>query len=222
MQDIPGHALGYLASGLVFATFYMRTMVPLRCVAIASNVAFLVYGLWLGAWPIAILHSALLPLNVMRLFQIHRMLAQIHRARTGDIDFHALTRSFRATRYPRGTVLFRKGDPGESAYYIANGEVDFPEIQTRCGVGELFGEIAIFSPGGVRTASAVCAGDVELYEIDEHAIRVAFHQSPAFAFSLLRLVTARLLDNYARLEKDLPRSARNEVAAPQIAQSLLR
>src|SRR5580704_3593665 len=106
MQDIPGHMLGYLASGLVFATFYMQTMVPLRSVAIASNVVFLSYGLWLGAWPIAILHSALLPLNVMRLFQIRRMLAHIHRARTGDIDVHALARSFRAMRYPQGTVLF--------------------------------------------------------------------------------------------------------------------
>jgi len=34
-------ALGYLASALVFAAFYMRTMLPLRMLAIASNVVFL-------------------------------------------------------------------------------------------------------------------------------------------------------------------------------------
>ena len=36
--------VGYLASALVFATFYMKTMMPLRAVAIASNVAFISYG----------------------------------------------------------------------------------------------------------------------------------------------------------------------------------
>ena len=34
-----GELVGYLASALVFATFYMKTMMPLRAVAIASNVA---------------------------------------------------------------------------------------------------------------------------------------------------------------------------------------
>ena len=41
--------LGYLASTLVFATFWMRTMLPLRLVAIASNVAFAGYGWLVGA-----------------------------------------------------------------------------------------------------------------------------------------------------------------------------
>jgi hypothetical protein len=34
---------GYAASILVFVTFCMKDMVPLRVVALASNVAFLVY-----------------------------------------------------------------------------------------------------------------------------------------------------------------------------------
>jgi hypothetical protein len=31
---------GYIASSLVFLTFYMRGMIPLRLVALCSNVAF--------------------------------------------------------------------------------------------------------------------------------------------------------------------------------------
>ena len=42
--------VGYLASALVFATFYMKTMMPLRAVAIASNVAFISYG-YVGGMP---------------------------------------------------------------------------------------------------------------------------------------------------------------------------
>jgi hypothetical protein len=48
--------VGYLASTLVFATFYMKTMMPLRTVAIASNVAFISYGYLGGMAPILILH----------------------------------------------------------------------------------------------------------------------------------------------------------------------
>ncbi len=203
MADIIPQSIGYIASILVFVTFYMQTMVPLRCVAVASNVAFLGYGLALGIWPVAILHSLLLPLNAMRLVQIRRMLADIHASRSGDIDVHAIARSFKAVRCPAGTVLFRKGDPGDCAYYIAKGEIEFPEFHARCRAGQLFGEIAMFSPDGVRTASAVCAGDVELYRIDEHAFMVAFYQSPSFAFALLRLVTTRLLENLKRLEADI-------------------
>ncbi len=32
-----GQFFGYIASALVFATFYMRTMLPLRIVAIAAT-----------------------------------------------------------------------------------------------------------------------------------------------------------------------------------------
>jgi CRP/FNR family cyclic AMP-dependent transcriptional regulator len=35
---------GYAASSLVFLTFYMKGMVPLRVIALCSNVAFLIYG----------------------------------------------------------------------------------------------------------------------------------------------------------------------------------
>ena len=36
--------VGYVAAGLVFATFYMKTMIPLRVVGISSNVTFMVYA----------------------------------------------------------------------------------------------------------------------------------------------------------------------------------
>ncbi len=58
-----GEIFGYIASALVFATFYMRTMLPLRIVAVASNLAFITYASIDGLTPILILHAALLPLN---------------------------------------------------------------------------------------------------------------------------------------------------------------
>ena len=62
--------LGYIAATLVFATFSMKTMVPLRIIAIASNFLFIAYGYLHPAYPVLVLHVALLPLNVWRLRQM--------------------------------------------------------------------------------------------------------------------------------------------------------
>jgi hypothetical protein len=205
MMELAVQSLGYLAATLVFCTFYMRTMVPLRCIAIASNMTFLAYGLPLGLVPIAVLHGLLLPLNVLRLFQIRAMLAKVRLARTSEIDVGPLLSSLALEKHAPGTVLFRKGDWGDRAYFIAEGEINFPEIGVQAGAGQLFGEFAIFSPQHTRTASAVCVTDAALYRIDEQAIVLAFHQHPSFAFALIRLIMRRTVDNIARLETDLAR-----------------
>jgi hypothetical protein len=60
--------LGYAASCAVLASFLMRTMRPLRLVAILSNVLFLTYGYVEHIQPVFFLHLALLPINLWRLF----------------------------------------------------------------------------------------------------------------------------------------------------------
>lgn len=62
-------ALGFLAAGLVFATFCMKRLVPLRAVAIASNVVFILYGYSAGLKRVLVLHLILLPVNLFRLLQ---------------------------------------------------------------------------------------------------------------------------------------------------------
>jgi hypothetical protein len=80
---------GYLASVLVLATFWMRQMVPLRVVAICSNVAFFSYAVLLGLPPVAILHATLLPVNLWRLGQFAK------RGETGAIASPRLERGLR-------------------------------------------------------------------------------------------------------------------------------
>jgi CRP/FNR family transcriptional regulator, cyclic AMP receptor protein len=65
----PLDAVGFVASVLVFAAFCMKDMIPLRLVAVCSNVAFLTYGLGLGLIPVWMLHAILLPINCWRLWQ---------------------------------------------------------------------------------------------------------------------------------------------------------
>ena len=66
-------AFGYLASVPVLCTFSVRSIRLLRCLAIASNVSFIVYASITGLVPILILHSLLLPMNIYRLAQIARV-----------------------------------------------------------------------------------------------------------------------------------------------------
>ena len=67
---------GYVASILVFGTFYMKRMLPLRFTAIASNVAFISYAWLNGLTPILLLHGALLPLNLLRLIEHRRLMTK--------------------------------------------------------------------------------------------------------------------------------------------------
>ena len=67
---------GYVASILVFGTFYMKRMMPLRVTAIASNLAFISYAWAYGLTPILLLHGALLPLNIIRLVELRKLTAK--------------------------------------------------------------------------------------------------------------------------------------------------
>jgi hypothetical protein len=55
--------VGYLAALMVLATFCMDTIVPLRGLAIASNVLFILYGIAGQLYPVLLLHAVLLPVK---------------------------------------------------------------------------------------------------------------------------------------------------------------
>jgi hypothetical protein len=63
--------VGYLAAGLVLATFCTRSMGRLRLIALVSNVAFITYGYLANLTPVLVLHTILLPVNTYRLGQLY-------------------------------------------------------------------------------------------------------------------------------------------------------
>ena len=86
--------LGYAASAAVLATFCMSTMIPLRLLAIGSNVLFMSFGALAHVYPVLALHLLLLPINVMRLARIRRV------ERYGRRLFHAIRSSCLRRRIP--------------------------------------------------------------------------------------------------------------------------
>jgi hypothetical protein len=62
--------LGFCASFAVLASFCMTTIVPLRVLALTSNVLFSAYGLLAHIYPVMLLHILLLPINLLKLWRL--------------------------------------------------------------------------------------------------------------------------------------------------------
>lgn len=185
--------VAWLAAALVFASFFMKTIVPLRTLAIAGNAAFIAYGL-LGLYhgifdkvlPILVLHIALLPLNVLRLREVTGNIRKIRSMQTagGASDF--LIPYMKPLRCAAGSVVFRQGDRASEVYLLQRGRLRLLEFDKLVPQGELFGEVAIFSEGAVRTATAVCEEDCELFSVEGGKLLELFYQDQRFAFQIAR------------------------------------
>lgn len=194
-------AVGYAASLLVFATFCMRTMIPLRVVAIGSNVCFIGFGLAAHVYPVLILHAVLLPLNAVRTVEMFRLSRRLEVASKGDLSFDPLKPFMKTERHPVGHILFRKGDLADRMFVVSSGQLFVEEISVALAEGDLVGEISMFSSEQIRTGTVRCRTDVELLSIaKEHMAEVCF-QNPSIAFYLLSLITNRLLTNMAQLDR---------------------
>jgi hypothetical protein len=62
--------LGFCASFAVLASFCMTAIVPLRLLAVTSNVLFGAYGLLAHIYPVMLLHMLLLPINLLKLWRL--------------------------------------------------------------------------------------------------------------------------------------------------------
>jgi CRP/FNR family transcriptional regulator, cyclic AMP receptor protein len=192
-------AAAWLAALLVFTSFFMKTMVPLRVVAIASNVAFITYallgihyGVFGRVYPILVLHSCLLPLNLVRLRQLRQLIAAVHDATDEDV-VRSLLPYMRTEVHPEGTVLFRQGDVADRLYLVRSGTVRLVEIGKAVGEGEVLGEVGLFAPQGTRTLTAACETECRLATIAGDKVLELYYQDPRFGFFLIRLVAGRLL-----------------------------
>jgi hypothetical protein len=185
--------IGYVASLLVFSTFYMQTMIPLRCVAVASNIAFLTYGYLAGLYPVFLLHTVLLPLNMLRLYQMHQRIEGVRRASTGSYSIEWMLPFMGQEKFKQGDSLFHKGDAADKLYYIERGAVRLPEIDSILGAGEIIGEMGLFSPFKERTTSAICETDLTCLVLSNSKVLELYYQNPEFGLYLGRLIIQRLL-----------------------------
>jgi hypothetical protein len=185
---------GYTASLLVFSTFYMKTMIPLRSVAIASNVAFLTYGYFASLYPVFLLHAVLLPLNIYRLHQVRGLKERLRQALERELSLEWMLPFVKRESFKEKEPLFHKGDAADKLYYLEQGTVWLPEVNKTVHAGEIIGEMGVFSPFKERTASAVCATDSTFLVLDERTALELYYQHPDFGLFMVRTIIRRFLD----------------------------
>jgi CRP-like cAMP-binding protein len=194
---------GYLAAALVFLTFYMKTMVPLRIVGICSNCVFITYGYLGSLYPVLILHAILLPLNCLRLREMLQLIRQVREATQGSPDFDWLKPFTTSYRAHAGEALFRKGEAAGEMFVVVSGRFRLAETGIEIAPPQLVGELGLLAPGGARTQTLECVEAGTLLRIEYGQVQQLFFQNPRFGFYLLKLITQRLFQNLARLETEL-------------------
>src|SRR5437763_5328236 len=105
--------LGYAALVLLIASFFMKTIIWLRLLAIASNAVVVIYGIVVPHYPILLLALAMLAVNAWRLMEMRRLVGAASAATAGQgapVSVDWLLPYMRPVDIPQGHVLFRKGE----------------------------------------------------------------------------------------------------------------
>ena len=203
-SDIIALIAAALAGALTVTSSFVKTMVPLRWLAVGSNCGFFAYGVLHPSPVMALLHLTLLPINVVRLLEMRRLTQRVQAAAArSDTSGVWLEPYMKAVRRKAGYVLFRKGDRADHLYLLASGRVEFVEIKASVGPGRVFGEIAFFAPSKRRTLTARCMEDSLVLSVNHSTVAQLYYQNPAFGFELIGLVAERLSADVARLQDQL-------------------
>ncbi|OYU45662.1 MAG: hypothetical protein CFE44_06315 [Burkholderiales bacterium PBB4] len=194
--------VAWLAAALVFTSFFMKTIVPLRTVAIVSNLVFIGYallglhhGIFDKVLPILVLHLALLPLNIIRLNEVRSTIRSIRAMQTQSKPHDFLIPYMTRSTVDAGTVLFKRGDHADTVFLLVRGTIYLPDINKRVVAGDMLGEVAIFSDHAVRSTTAVCEDKCELLRMKGEKVLELFYQNKTFAFQIARALSRYVVEN---------------------------
>jgi CRP/FNR family transcriptional regulator, cyclic AMP receptor protein len=188
-----GVVIGLIGAALSLVSFLMKSMLPLRVIALVANVFFIAYGLLESNLVALLLHTCLLPINAKRAWDIRKLIRDIEAARTDAPVAEWLLPHMTRRVAKAGTSLWRRGDAATEMLYIQSGAVRLVEYDETLGAGNLVGEIGLFSPDNRRTQTLECATDCELYSLTAEGMYKLYYQNPKLGFHIMRLVVGRLI-----------------------------
>ncbi len=159
------------------------------------------------------LHLTLLPINLWRVAEMHRLTRRVRRAAASASEVQVWLRPYMKRRRIRsGEVLFRRDDPADRLYFLVEGRLEVVEKGVVIEAGQMFGEIAFFAPEGRRTGTVRCVEPGMVLSIDETTFKQLLFQNPAFGLQILSLIAGHLSGDVRRLEALV--EARSEVPPP--------
>ena len=194
----PAFLFGVIGAGLSVASALMKSMVPLRTVALAANAAFFIFGLLDSNLVMLLLHGAMLPVNAWRALSIRKLVREIESARSDAPVAQWLLPHMKRRRAKAGETLWRRGDTATEMLYVHSGTLRLVEYGEILGPGSLVGEIGLFAPDNRRTQSLECASDCTLYSLTAPAMYRLYYQNPKLGFHIMRLVVGRLIRDAAQ------------------------
>lgn len=129
--------------------------------------------------------------------EILRRSAMFHEVDADDVQ--VLARQFSRLDLPRGEVLFREGDPGDSLYVVLSGKIKLGRsspggretLAAVLGPADQFGELSVFDPGP-RTATATAVTDTRLARLPASALHDWIRDRPVIGIQLIRVLAHRL------------------------------
>lgn len=176
---------------------YMKRMIPLRTLAMLANVFGVAVGIGTGSLATFLEHAVNLPLNAVRLRGMRRLVASVREA--SDLKIEWLKPFMHPRALKAGSLIFSKGDEANEAFVLIEGHVIIAENSAGLEPGAIFGEMALFTATGRRTASAICSSDVRLLVITYEQFEQLYFQNPEFGLYLVRLIVRRFEMNHAAL-----------------------
>src|SRR5436190_3611692 len=197
------NVMGAIGGLLYVASTSMKTVIPLRIVALGSTFFFLCSGFFQASFPTVFLQAVLLPVNGYRLYQMMQLVKKVRAAAATDLTMDWLQPFMTKRRYRKGDVLFRKGDPADEMFLAAKGRYLVSELNVELRPGQIFGELGLLTSGSHRTQSIECIETGHVLMIKYDQVRELYFENPEFGFYFLRLVGERLLQNLRRVEDAL-------------------
>lgn len=184
---------GWIAAGLVLSSFYLKTMMPLRIVAMCSNVMFMIYAILSDAPPILVLHCLLFPLNLWRLIEAYNLRHKYAKAVQAEISPALLLPFMQKCIGQQGHAIFQKGDNADNVYLVLRGQVLLQDSEQLIADGQLFGLRGVFSNARRQSDSATCLTEVEYGVIASEKFHELVTQEPRFESYVLRTIVQRHL-----------------------------
>lgn len=195
-------AIGWLAVAFKLATFQMNSILWLRVLVIVSSLCFIIYSAVFQIWPLLVIEVVLLAVNAYRLYELIALRRLVtHMTDDSEADFSSAMAYGKRRDIPSGDVLFEKGDPVDSLFYLAEGRVEIEGQNVTVPAGNIFGEMAFFNSSAVRMATVRCIEDTVVYEVNEKRFTRLQYEDPQFAMAVMRLVTKRLVANAAQTQE---------------------
>ena len=201
-------------AGFFVATLMTRTMVPLRVFGIVSALFFMAFGALGHDVKTFLLYLLLLPINVVRLYQMHNLVKMAQNAVQGDTSMEWLKPFMTQRKYRQGDVLFNKGNAANEMFLTVTGKFLVVEIGVELPPGRLMGELGFLTPNNRRTATVKCTEDGQVLTITYEKLLELYFQNPQFGYYFLVLTSQRLLENISRLDGIV---AQNKIALQNAA-----